>query len=79
MKNILYHLYHGNIAEAERSIKDLQKHEEFTHRNNAHEAFESTLSAEQKELFDKFYFADCGCSGLILERTYANGFKTGFL
>ncbi len=79
MKNILYHLYHGEINERERSTKELQKTEEWQERDEAYEKLEKTLSKEQETLFEEYYMASSGYFGLEKERAYANGVRTGML
>jgi len=41
--------------------------------------FEKTFSKEQFELFNDWNFKDTNYSGLVQEKTYINGFKTGML
>ena len=77
MKNILYHLYHGNLCEADRSTKDLQKTQTFKKRDDSYEKLIATFDERQRELFEEFFVLDGDYEGLEKERIYANGVKTG--
>ncbi|MBQ7924220.1 MAG: hypothetical protein IJ329_02825 [Clostridia bacterium] len=77
-KNILHHLYHGNFGEADKSTKEFFNTTEYRDMAKAHEELENTFSEQQHNLFDNYYIAESGFMGLLLERAYFNGFKTGF-
>ena len=74
MKNIIESMFYGEINEAERKLNvRLSKEWE-----KAFEAFEKSLSEEQRELFDKYYIEDGAHIGEIERERYEQGFKTGF-
>ena len=77
MKNILSHLYNGNIDESTRSIKDLQKTKEYKKMDECYQKLIKTLNEEQQELFEEYYESDGEYTTLEKERIYANGVKTG--
>ncbi|MBQ7226850.1 MAG: hypothetical protein IJX05_00445 [Clostridia bacterium] len=77
--NILNELYHGNINESARSIKDLQNTEEYKRMDESYKKLQEALTNEQKTLFEEFYDHDGDFVGLENERSYANGVRTGML
>ncbi|MBP3434670.1 MAG: hypothetical protein J6K50_05285 [Clostridia bacterium] len=77
MRNILTHLYYGDINESGRSTKELQKTEDFKNSEERYEKFMATLNEKQKELFEDFYRYEINYISLEKEQVYANGIKTG--
>ena len=78
MKNILHHLFYGNLHEFDKSLKEFHNTKEFQDMDASHAAFEKTLNEQQLKLFDEYYLAESGFLGLDKERTYIDDFKTGF-
>lgn len=77
MKNILQHLYHGNLNEVERSTEEFEKTEEYEKYYASIKKLTESLSPEQQKLFDEYYDWEGAYQSLLSERTYANGVKTG--
>ena len=77
MKDILKHLYSGDVREIDRSVKDLQETEEFKKMDECYEKLTATLSEEQAKLFEEYYLWESGYIGLEKEQTYANGVRLG--
>ena len=74
MKDIIESIFYGEVNEAERKLRvELPKEWKSTF-----DAFEKTLTEEQKELFDKYYIEDGAHIGAIERERYEQGFKTGF-
>ncbi len=66
MKNILSHLYYGNLNEAEKKVTPLYNTQEYTRYKRAEENLEKTFSKEQQALHS-----------LYCEKLYCNGVRTG--
>ena len=78
MKNVIKALYNGEITEWERPLGKIAETAEYKHVWECFERFEKSLTKEQETLFNEYYLADGGLEKLLLERVYANAFKTGF-
>ncbi len=74
MKNIIESMFYGEINEAERKL-NVKLSQEW---EKVFEAFEKSLTEEQRELFDKYYIEDGAHIGEIERERYEQGFKTGF-
>lgn len=79
MKSIIEEIYYGNLSEVERGTKDFQKREEYKKAVESYDKFEKTFNGDQMNLFNEWYINETSYLGLIQERTYVNGFKTGML
>lgn len=76
-KNVLDELYYGNIYESDRILGKIAETEEYKQYCKITDKFISTLTEEQKSLFNEFYLVSGGYESLCLKRTYANGIKLG--
>ena len=80
MKDIAQLLYHGKLHEWDRPLTgEIMQSKEFQEENKYYEQLFATFNDEQKKLFEEYFLYSGGVSGLIQERAYANGFKTGAL
>ena len=80
MKDIVRLLYNGRLHEWDRLLtEEITQSEEFQEEIKYYERLFATLNDEQKKLFEEYFLYSGGVSGLIQERAYVNGFKTGAL
>ncbi len=77
MKNIFSYLYYGELNEAHRSVKDLQKTEEYKSYAAALEKLTASFSEAQEDLFESYFECEGNYTGIEKERIYPNGVKTG--
>ena len=77
MKDILKHLYYGNINESERGIEEFLETEEYKKYYEAGDKFDESLTDEQKQLYNEFFLRSGSLQDLHCERAYANGVKFG--
>lgn len=79
MKDVLRHLYNGELNEAERKVTDLYETEEYKQSNESYERLAGTFSQEQSKLFEEYFEKNGLYTAKVMEEIYANGFKTGML
>ena len=77
MKNILTHLYYGNLNEAEKKVTPLYNTQEYARYKRAEESLEKTFSKEQQELYNKVCNLESAFHSLYCEKLYCNGVRTG--
>ncbi len=80
MKDVVGLLYNGKLHEWDRPLtEEIMQSEEYKQRDKYYKLLFATLNDEQKKLFEEYYLYSAGKSGLMQERAYSNGFKTGVL
>lgn len=78
MKDILKHLYYGNMGEAQRPVKILNDCEEARKSVEYENKLRQLFSNEQEEIFEEYLQWEVAWMRTQQERGYINGVKTGF-
>ena len=78
MKNIIELLYYGQINEAERSDNPHSHIQPPDEEDKAYDLLYSSLSDEQKKLFEQWEELYANRMGDRIDYTFARGFKIGF-
>lgn len=77
MKNVLSHLFYGNLNESERRHEHVKDTEEYKKYYEYIDKLSATFSQEQLKLFNEYFVLESAYEGLIQETIYTNGVRLG--